>query len=78
VGGLSVRELRMLELDENLHRQELSPAEHSKTMAEVGEVTAAHLREEAEKAPEPPPRNGPFHWRLSPRAARGRGVIIAC
>jgi hypothetical protein len=59
VGGLSVRELRMLELDENLHRQELSPAEHSKTMAEVGEVTAAHLCEEVEKAPDPPPKTAP-------------------
>jgi hypothetical protein len=59
VGELSEHELRMLELEENLHRQELTPPERSKTMAELAEVTAAHLREEAEKAPDPPQRTAP-------------------
>jgi ParB family transcriptional regulator, chromosome partitioning protein len=49
VGELSAHQRRMIELEENLHRQELSAAERTKTMAELVEVTAAHLREEAAK-----------------------------
>jgi hypothetical protein len=59
VGELNEHELRILELEENLNRQELTAAERSKTMAELADVVAAHLREEAEKAPDPP-KNGPF------------------
>jgi hypothetical protein len=47
VGALSLEELRALELEENLHRKDLTPYEHSKTMtalvAVAQEVAAREL-----------------------------------
>lgn len=48
VGDLTEVEKRIIELEENLHRQELTPLERSRAQAELASTVAVHLREEAQ------------------------------
>jgi hypothetical protein len=89
VGELSASQLRMIELEENLHRRELTPAMRTKVMVELAAVTAERLREEAEAGgvPDaggaeggvhPPPKTAPSEdtSALEPQGPEGLSVAV--
>lgn len=59
VGDLTEVEKLIIELEEDLHRQELTPMERSQTSASLADAISVHLREKAEtqssQGPQPTP-----------------------
>jgi len=59
LGELSEKELRVLELEENIRRKDLTEYEKSRNLAELADVIAEKLEEESDKCPESGHLNNP-------------------
>lgn len=84
LGELSERQLREIELEENLRRKDLTEKEYTKNFIELAEIKAEQLRKEAENGKEfrsPGERNPPVGGRpekpdSSRNMARAMGVSL--